>query len=84
MSLPLLSKNELKLFSNEFKLSYIERHGSLMYFKINDENMTMSVYEINQFLIQVLKLWPTNQLKDIVLVSEDNSNLRCLRLVFLN
>jgi hypothetical protein len=84
MSLPLLTRNELKLFSNEFKLTYLERHGSLLYFKINNDKITTAIYEIEEFRTQVLKSWPDNLLEDIILISEDDSVNRCLCLVFQN
>ncbi|MFT4601887.1 MAG: hypothetical protein ACI857_002073 [Arenicella sp.] len=84
MKLPLLTKEEFCLFSNDFQMAYIDRHGRLIYFKILDEEMSISIYEFGEIKVRVLTTFPVGLLIKITLINNSSKQTKYLSLVYQN
>ena len=62
MNLPQLSREEFKMFGNNFKLDYIYQHGQLLHIRIVDEKIVLSIFTLNEFRVKVLKTYPQKKL----------------------
>jgi len=84
MNLPLLSENEFELFSDDFQLTYLDRHGRLIFFKILRGHLSVSVYSLDEIRIRVLKSFPDGELIEISFLKEESAESKCFGLMYRN
>jgi hypothetical protein len=84
MSLPLLTKQEFSFFSAQFQLTYIDRHGKLIFFKILRGNLSVSVYSVSEFKIRVLKSFPKGELIEISILVHESNTTKYFGLMYRN